>query len=149
MKFTNSGNGPQEEVIAAKQMVQKMHNDGPIQGPVQKWKVSAETQTTPNIFATRHFTPIHNNSYSKSHYSIAMAEVRKQEKDFTKEVDELLPEATTLAKVCREWHTMCPTNCTDLFTSSLVNFQMPWRNCLHWRSRHEMYAPFPLTIYFY
>lgn len=112
MKFTNPVGGPQEEVIAARQMVQKMHNDAPTQGPVQKWKVSAETQTTPNIFATRHLTPIQNNSYSKSHYS--MAEVRKQEKDFTKEVDELLPEATTLAKVCREWHIMFSTNCTDL-----------------------------------
>jgi 26S proteasome regulatory subunit N5 len=30
-----------------------------------------------------------------------MAEVRKQEKDFTKEVDELLQETSTLAKVCR------------------------------------------------
>ena len=29
-----------------------------------------------------------------------MAEVRKQERDFTKEVDELIPEVTNLAKVC-------------------------------------------------
>lgn len=28
-----------------------------------------------------------------------MAETRKQEKDFTKEVDELIPQATTLAEV--------------------------------------------------
>jgi hypothetical protein len=104
MTFTNSGDRPQEQVIAAMEVVREMHMDEPkgtpAQGLAQKWKVSAATQTMPNIFATRHFTPIQDKPYSKSHYSIAMAEVRKQEKDFTKEVDELLPETSTLTKVC-------------------------------------------------
>lgn len=32
-----------------------------------------------------------------------MADVKKQEKDYTKEVDALIPEAQTLAKVCRSY----------------------------------------------
>jgi len=110
MKFTNPGDVPQE-VIAAKEVMQEMHEEKPhgtpAQGSVQKWKVSTEMQTTPNIFATRHFTPIYDKPYPKSHYLIAMAEVRKQEKDFTKEVDELLPETSTLAKVCRVAYRVC------------------------------------------
>lgn len=60
--------------------------------------VSGE-QTTPNIFATRHYTLNVDQPYSRSHYHLAMAEVKKQERDFTPEVDALLPETQTLAEV--------------------------------------------------
>jgi hypothetical protein len=107
MKFTNAMDGQQDIKEVGEEA-----SITPIQGSAQKWKVSAEKQIMPNIFATRHCTPKHDKPYSKSHYSIAMAEVRKQEKDFTKEVDELLPETSALVKVCVEWH-MCPTIRTD------------------------------------
>lgn len=107
MSFTNPGDGPPDLVAAREVMQEEEPNGTPSQGSAQKWEVSTDTQITPNIFATRHFTPIHDKPYSKSHYSIAMAEVRKQEKDFTKEVDDLLPETSTLAKVCSVPHIMC------------------------------------------
>lgn len=107
MKFTNA--------VGAQQDIKEMVGEAsitPVQGSSQKWKVSAEKQIMPNIFATRHCTPKHDKPYSKSHYSIAMAEVRKQEKDFTKEVDELLQETSALVKVCAELY-MCLTVRTD------------------------------------
>lgn len=62
-------------------------------------KEGSKEQTTPNIFATRHFTLHVDQPYSRSHYQLAMAEVKKQERDFTPEVDALLPETETLAEV--------------------------------------------------
>jgi hypothetical protein len=96
MKFTNAVDGQQDikDVVGEASITR-------VQGSTQKW-ISAEKQIMPNIFATRHCTPKQDKPYSKSHYSIAMAEVRKQEKDFTKEVDELLSETSALVKVCAE-----------------------------------------------
>jgi hypothetical protein len=56
-------------------------------------------QTPPNIFVTRQFTPKLHKPYTRSHYNLAMAEVKKQERDFTPEVDALLPESESLSKV--------------------------------------------------
>lgn len=40
-----------------------------------------------------------------NHYN--MADPKKQEKDYTKEVDAILPEARSLAKVCFEFPPLC------------------------------------------
>lgn len=66
------------------------------QGLLQERK---NEQTTPNIFATRHFVLNVDQPYSRSHYHLAMAEVKKQERDFTPEVNALLPETETLSEV--------------------------------------------------
>jgi hypothetical protein len=53
------------------------------------------------VFATRNWdsTKVATNLYPSSSLSIEMAEPKKQEKDFTKEVDAILPEAQVLARV--------------------------------------------------
>lgn len=69
------------------------------QGLSKEGKTESVEQTTSNIFATRHFTLNVSQPYSRSHYHLAMAEVKKQERDFTPEVDTLLPETQTLSEV--------------------------------------------------
>lgn len=69
------------------------------QGRSKAGKTESAGQTTPNIFATRHFTLSVDQPYSRSHYRLAMAEVKKQERDFTPEVNALLPETQTLSEV--------------------------------------------------
>lgn len=80
-------------------MTEAEHN-GDRQELSNKGKTKSVVQTTPNIFATRHFTPNVDRPYSRSHYRLAMAEVKKQERDFTPEVDALLPETQSLSEVC-------------------------------------------------
>jgi hypothetical protein len=55
-------------------------------------------QTRPNTSATRHRDWIHNTHTSSTH-KFNMSDNKKQEKDYTKEVDALLPEAAALIKV--------------------------------------------------
>jgi len=69
------------------------------QGHSKEGKTESAGQTTANIFATRHFTLNVDQPYSRSHYHLAMAEVKKQERDFTPEVDALLPETQILSEV--------------------------------------------------
>lgn len=69
------------------------------QGISKEGQTESAEQTVPNIFATRHFTVNVEQPYSRSHYRLAMAEVKKQERDFTPEVDALLPETQTLSEV--------------------------------------------------
>ena len=57
-------------------------------------------QTASNIFATRHYTLNVDQPYSRSHYHLAMADVKKQERDYTPEVNALLPEINSLSEVC-------------------------------------------------
>ena len=66
------------------------------QGRVQNRKCE---QASPNIFATRQFTPSLKADW-RTHRTQTMADVKKQEKDFTPEVDALLPEVDIVAKVC-------------------------------------------------
>lgn len=77
-----------------------------------------------------------------------MADVKKQEKDYTKEVDQLIPEAESIARVSfggttesqirpliNDWaHRLCYHSCSQ------ESFRKAWKNCLHWRNRQEMYA---------
>lgn len=83
--------------VAASKDQEVERNTG--QGLSKEGKTECVEQTTPNIFATRHFTLNVNQPYSRSHYHLAMAEVKKQERDFTPEVDALLPETQTLSEV--------------------------------------------------
>lgn len=55
-------------------------------------------QTKPNTSATRHRDWIRN-THTSSTYKFNMSDNKKQEKDYTKEVDALLPEADALIKV--------------------------------------------------
>jgi 26S proteasome regulatory subunit N5 len=60
---------------------------------IQKGQESLR-QTNTNINATRHFSTVHSASWS-----FIMADNKKQERDFTIEVDALLPDAQSIAKV--------------------------------------------------
>ena len=68
-----------------------------------------------------------------------MAEQRKQEKDYTKEVDELLPETRSLAQVRALQH-----DARMLLTASvqvrLASCRMLWTSSLRLRNRQEMCA---------
>ena len=77
----------------------KDQGDGGGQGLSKEGKTESAGQTMSNIFATRHFELNVDQPYSRSHYHLAMAEVKKQERDFTPEVDALLPETQTLSEV--------------------------------------------------
>ena len=60
--------------------------------------MTAQTNDNNSNVATRQRDRIHN---SKSPYwTHIMSDNKKQEKDFTKEVDERLPEAAEIVKVC-------------------------------------------------
>lgn len=83
--------------VAASKDQEVKRNSG--QGLSKEGKTESVEQTTPNIFATRHFTLNVDQPYSRSHYNLAMAEVKKQERDFTPEVNALLPETQTLSEV--------------------------------------------------
>ena len=73
--------------------------EGGSQGTSKEGNTESREQTAPNIFATRHYTLNVDQPYSRSHYHLAMAEVKKQERDFTPEVNTLLPETQTLSEV--------------------------------------------------
>ena len=62
---------------------------------VRFWKRRRACQTSSNKTATRHF-----HFPSSCTFSSIMSDNKKQEKDFTPEVDALLPEAESLVKVC-------------------------------------------------
>lgn len=72
---------------------------------------------------------------SPSNRNRYMADQKKQEKDFTLEVDAILPEATTLAKVSCTFHQVfCGPN---HLRASPVNSRMLSTNFLLSRNRHE------------
>lgn len=64
---------------------------------VATW-MKSKLQTDVNNAATRHFW-IESTRNSPS-WKFIMSDNKKQEKDYTKEVDALLPEAEALVKVC-------------------------------------------------
>lgn len=81
-----------------------------------------------------------------------MAEVKKQEKDYTKEVDELLPAAQSLAKVrFADWFLKAGTTVIDAAVRShrQGNSRMPLRNCSPLRNKREMYVHFDLYVLAY
>lgn len=98
---------------------------GSEQGLSKEGKNDGVTQITPNIFATRHFTLNVDQPYSRSHYHLAMAEVKKQERDFTPEVNALLPETQTLSEV-RDFAQSPRVYSLKCSPISLANFRKPW-----------------------
>lgn len=83
-----------------------------------------------------------------------MADVKKQEKDFTKEVDQLIPEATSVAQVsfCRTVEPrICPlmkdwAHWLDCSSHSQESFRRVWTSCFRLRSKLEMYASVFLDV---
>jgi hypothetical protein len=70
-----------------------------------------------------------------------MSEQRKQERDFTPEVDAALPVATALAQVYLVFSS--PKQALDpylLLFNSLANFKRHSINCLHWRNKQETWV---------
>lgn len=66
---------------------------------MSKWiRKRTGSQTTDNNTATRHFVQ---RTHKSASWIYIMADNKKQEKDFTKEVDAILPEAASLAKARR------------------------------------------------
>lgn len=66
-----------------------------------------------------------------------MADNKKQEKDFTKEVDALIPEAESIIKVC-ESHLYIWISHIHSSPLSLVSFKMVWTSSSRSRSKQEM-----------
>lgn len=75
-----------------------------------------------------------------------MADVKKQEKDYTKEVDQLIPEAESIAQVSFIVETRScllikdRTRRLGRSSRSRESFRKVWTNYSRWRSKHEMYA---------
>ena len=69
-----------------------------------------------------------------------MADPKKQEKDFTKEVDTLLPEARTLAKVRTNGSSNLSVALTSACLLRPVSCRRLWTSSMFSRSKLEMYA---------
>ena len=69
-----------------------------------------------------------------------MADPKKQEKDFTKEVDSLLPEARTLAKVRTNGSSNLSVALTSACLLRPVSCRRLWTSSMFSRSKLEMYA---------
>jgi len=70
------------------------YDDVAVEVTVATWTQGSLKQTNNNTNATRHCAPFHSPSWS-----YIMADNKKQERDFTVEVDTLLPDAESVARV--------------------------------------------------
>jgi hypothetical protein len=64
-----------------------------------------------------------------------MSDNKKQEKDFTKEVDARLLEAAEIVKVCVSIE---PSNILIRISLRRVNFRLVWIAYLLWKNKQEM-----------
>lgn len=92
-------------------------------------------QTEHNNLATRHLDRT-GNLHLSSLKNYTMADNKKQEKDYTKEVDALLPEADATIKVGLCYFRQC--HGPYAVSYSQVNYKRAWTKYSHLRSRHEM-----------
>jgi hypothetical protein len=113
-----------------------MNSRKPSEVSVALWYKRGVEQTDSNNNATRHSRWLEQRNKTPSWISI-MADNKKQEKDYTKEVDSLLPEVELIAKVCRltqlhKFNFSC--------SKSRVNCKTLWINSSQLRSTQETYA---------
>jgi hypothetical protein len=119
-------------------------------GPeVRKWKESEVTEKKRltnhvGFVETRNWetwsSQVATNLYPPSSSLINMADSKKQEKDFTKEVDALIPEAQTLARVSILRFIYTIDRLLLTYNRSLVHYKKLLINYLLRRNRLEMFV---------